>query len=82
MQNFRALGALPQTPVHSAAGGFAPKSPASSGWGLGPQKPLHYEFLATRLDTTKNCDKSVITVIQFNTILWPPTEYAVKPLPL
>ena len=31
-------------------------------------------------ETTKNCNKSVISVIQFSTILWPPTEYALKPL--
>ena len=40
-QNFRALG---QTPVPPAAGGFAPKPPASpplaaGGWGLLPQTP-------------------------------------------
>ena len=27
--------------------------------------------------TTKNCSKSVISVIQFSIMLWPPTEYAV-----
>ena len=31
-------------------------------------------------ETTTNCNKSVISIIQFTTILWPPTEYAVKPL--
>ena len=31
-------------------------------------------------ETTKNCNKSVISVIQFSTILWPPTDYAVKRL--
>ena len=36
MQNFRAPGA---DPVPSAAGGFAPKSPASSSRGLRPQTP-------------------------------------------
>ena len=40
MQNFRALGALPQTPVPPAAGGFAPRPPlAYGGWGLRPQTP-------------------------------------------
>ena len=52
MQNFRALGLRPQTPVSSAAGGFAPtpqppaaggfalRPPlASGGWGLRPQTP-------------------------------------------
>ena len=35
MQNFRALGLRPQTPVPPAAGGFAPKPPlASGGWML------------------------------------------------
>ena len=29
-------------------------------------------------ETTKNNNKSVISVIQFSIILWPPTEYAVK----
>ena len=40
MQNFRALGAKPQTPVPPAAGGSAPKL---------PEQPPHCEFLATRL---------------------------------
>ena len=39
MQNFRALGA-PQTPVPPAAGGFAPKPPASGSWGLRLQTPI------------------------------------------
>ena len=30
MQNFRALGLRPQTPVPLAAGGFAPKPPTST----------------------------------------------------
>ena len=54
MQNFRALGHRPQTPVPPAAGGFALKPPASGGWGLRPQTPQtapHCEFLATRLPT-------------------------------
>ena len=38
MQNFRAL--RPQIPVPPAAGGFAPKPPASSGWGFRPQTPI------------------------------------------
>ena len=40
MQNFQALGAPPQIPVPSAAGGFASRPPiAFSGWGLRPQTP-------------------------------------------
>ena len=39
MQNFRALGAPPQTPVPPAAGGFASKPPASGGWELRPLWP-------------------------------------------
>ena len=31
-------------------------------------------------EATKNCNTSVISVIQFGTVLWPPTEYAVKRL--
>ena len=44
-----------QTPVTPAAGGFAPKLPASGGWGLNPRppkQPPHCKFLATRLDVT------------------------------
>ena len=65
MQNFRALGAPPPDPVLPAAGGFAPKPPASGdftlrtplasgGWGLRPQPPKtapHRKILATRLAT-------------------------------
>ena len=54
MQNFRALGAPPPDPP--AAGGYALKPPASSGWGFAPRPPkqlLHCEFFATRLDHTK-----------------------------
>ena len=40
MQNFRALGLRPQTPVPPAAGVFAPKPPASGSWGLRPQTPI------------------------------------------
>ena len=40
MQNFRALGLRPQTPVPPAAGGFAHRP---------PKQPHHREFLATRL---------------------------------
>ena len=40
MQNLRALGARPQTPVPPTAGGFAPR-PQNS--------PPHCEFLAARL---------------------------------
>ena len=32
-------------------------------------------------ETTKNHNKSVISVIQFNTKLWSPTEYAVSVKP-
>ena len=42
MQNFRALGAPPQTPVPPAAGGFAPKPPASGSWGLSPHTPIGF----------------------------------------
>ena len=34
---FERWGLRPQTPVPPAAGGFAPKPPASGGWGLRPQ---------------------------------------------
>ena len=40
MQNFQVLGALPQTPVPPAAGGFAPSQ---------AKQPPHCELLATRL---------------------------------
>ena len=40
MQNFRALGLHPQTPVPPAAGGFAPKPPVYGGWGFAPRPPL------------------------------------------
>ena len=40
MQNFRALGAPPPDPVPPAAGGFAPKPPATGSWGLRPQTPI------------------------------------------
>ena len=40
MQNFRVLGAPPPDPVPPAAGGFAPKPPASGSWGLRPQTPI------------------------------------------
>ena len=39
MQNFRALGLRPQTPVPPAAGSFASKLLSSGGWGLRPQTP-------------------------------------------
>ena len=39
MQNFRARGAPPPDPLPPAAKGFAPKPPASGGWGLRPQTP-------------------------------------------
>ena len=44
-----------ETPVPSAAEGFAPKSPlAYGGWMLHhpPTQPPNYEFLATRLRNT------------------------------
>ena len=54
--NFRALGALPPDPVPPAAGGSAPKPPASSGWEIRPEtpntQPPHCKFLATRLVVT------------------------------
>ena len=37
---FERWGLRPQTPVPSAAGGFAPKPPASGGWGPCPQTPI------------------------------------------
>ena len=37
---FERWGLCPQTPVPPAAGGFAPKPPASGGWGLRPQTPI------------------------------------------
>ena len=36
MQNFQALGVPPSDPVPLAAGGFAPRTPASGIWGLRP----------------------------------------------
>ena len=36
---FERWGLRPHTPVPPAAGGFAPKPPASGGWGLRPQTP-------------------------------------------
>ena len=36
MQSFQALGAPPPDPVPPAAGGFAPRTPASGSWGLCP----------------------------------------------
>ena len=38
-KNFERWGLRPQTPVPPAAGGFAPKLPASGSWGLRPQTP-------------------------------------------
>ena len=43
MQNFQELGAPPQTPVPSAAGGEAPRPPT---------QPPYCEFLATRLSAS------------------------------
>ena len=37
---FERWGLRPQTPVPPAAGGFAPKPPASGSWGLCPQTPI------------------------------------------
>ena len=37
---FERWGLRPHTPVPPAAGGFAPKPPASGGWGLRPQTPI------------------------------------------
>ena len=37
---FKRWGLRPLTPVPPAAGGFAPKPPASGGWGLRPQIPI------------------------------------------
>ena len=37
---FERWGLRPQTPVPPAAGGFAPKPPASGSWGLRPQTPI------------------------------------------
>ena len=55
MQNFRVLGAPPQTPVPPAAGRFFPTPPlAAGGREFRPHTPKtapHCEFLATRLAT-------------------------------
>ena len=71
---FKRWGLRPQTPVPPAAGGFAPKPPASGGWGLRPQTPIgrrpqtpktapRCEFLATRLHTaTANNAKAVFAI--------------------
>ena len=73
MQNFRALGVPLPDPVPLAARGFAPKPPASGGWGLRPQTPKtapHCEFLATRLfygDTQKKRQGS-FNQIHFSTM--------------
>jgi len=52
-KNRRALGAPPQTSLLPAAGGFAPRPPASGSWELHFQSPAlapsHDEFLVTRL---------------------------------
>ena len=53
MQNFRALGALPQTPVPPAAGGFAPKPPAPGCWVLRPQTPIGLHGWGLRLQTPR-----------------------------
>ena len=37
---FERWGLRPQTPVPPAAGGLAPKPPASGSWGLRPQTPI------------------------------------------
>ena len=43
--NFRALEAPPPDPVPPAARSFAPRPPASSGWGLRPQTPISLRWL-------------------------------------
>ena len=75
MQNFRALGAPPQTPVPLAAEGFALKPPASSTdphWPPAtggsaprhPKQPPHCEFLATRLNTSITRLNTIILQIE------------------
>ena len=70
MQNFLALGALP--PDLRASGGFAPKPPASGGWGLRPHTPKtapHCEFLATRQSKRLILLKKRALVINCNNFL-------------
>ena len=59
---FERGGLRPQTPVPPAAGGFAPKPPASGGWGFAPrppkQPPHRCEFLATRLLVSTTLSKT------------------------
>ena len=50
MQNFRALG---NPLVPQAAGGFAPKPPASSGWRLRSQTPIGLRGLGAPPHTLK-----------------------------
>ena len=50
---FERWGLRPHTPVPPAAGGFAPKPPASGGWGLRPQTPIGLRRLGAPPQTPK-----------------------------
>ena len=54
MQIFERGVLRPQTPVTPAAGGFAPKPPASGGWGLCPQTTIGLRRLGPRPQTPKH----------------------------